>query len=79
MNSIHAPVGRIRDIAFRIKQLQDKLMSSNRLTYPEQTSIHNEIKSLRKELDIMEERTRAVSASSAQSRRPATRSTAFAF
>ena len=77
MNSIHAPVGRIRDIASRIKQLQEKLMSSNRLTYPEQTSIHNEIKILRKELDIMEERTRPLSASSAQSRRSETRTAAF--
>ena len=56
--SLPSPVGRIRDVAARIKSLEDRLMSNKILPMSEQTKIHTELRSLREEQDTLEKRTR---------------------
>ena len=58
MAIFHAPVGRIRDVAKQIKELEDLLMSNRIIPMAEQARIHAEIRRLKKEQDDVEKRTR---------------------
>ena len=54
----HATLGRIRDVAARIKELEDRLMSNKLIPLAEQSVIHARLRELRKEQDDLEKRTR---------------------
>lgn len=58
MSIPHATLGRIRDVAARIKELEDSLMSSKLIPMAEQSAIHAKLRELRKEQDELEKRTR---------------------
>jgi len=49
---------RIKKLAEKIKQLEDRLMRANQLSLAEQKQIHDEIKRCKEELDLLERRTR---------------------
>jgi len=53
-----APIGRIRDVAVRIRTLEEKLMSNKVIPMSEQSVIHAEIRRLKKEQETLEKRTR---------------------
>jgi len=53
-----ATLGRIRDIAQRIKMLEDRLMAPKIIPMSEQSLIHAEIRKYKEELDKLERHTR---------------------
>ncbi len=54
----HTSVGRIRDVAAHIKELEERLMSNRVILLAEQSVIHAQIRQLKKELEVLEKRTR---------------------
>jgi hypothetical protein len=54
----HTTVARIQKYAAQIRALEDRLMGNGIIPISEQTTIHAEIRRLRKEMEDLEKRTR---------------------
>lgn len=54
----HSNMDRVRKLANRIRELEDKLMKSSLMSMAEQQVIHAEIRKCKDELDMLEKRTR---------------------
>ena len=58
MTYMHQQIDRVRHIAAEIQRLEDYLMGNRIIPMPEQTTIHAQIQKLKKERDLLEQRTR---------------------
>ena len=58
MTFMHDQIDRVKHIAAEIKRLEDYLMGSRIIPMSEQTTIHAQIQKLKKERDVLEQRTR---------------------
>jgi hypothetical protein len=54
----HSQVARVQKYAAQIKALEDRLMGNGIIPISEQTTIHTEIRRLKKEMEDLERRTR---------------------